>query len=281
MTAIDATASLPLRQFIEPLQSAADLHLSIGRDPAGHAPVTALPAAIVDAWMLEVGRDYKAMDAKTRAAYLVGDIAWAFSLNLAALHLAGPGLPDVTAGAVAAAPQWYRWEEGEESGEALRFTLRLLADPGARHRPLDIDGIRSLAVAVHAPLIEALFAMTRLGRNAMWRLVADALAAGWLSVGKRIGHEALAMQAASAIVHAPGSPLANKQTGFVEIVVRDEADPGQVLACEWFRARGGGCRYYTTEESSGEYCSTCVLRPAESRQQRLHDYVKGKLQATA
>ena len=64
-------------------------------------------------------------------------------------------------------------------------------------------------------------------------------------------------------------------------VVRDETDPGQVLGCEWFRARGGCCRYYTTGRSEGEYCSTCVLRPAESRDKRLHDYVRGKLLASA
>ncbi len=89
------------------------------------------------------------------------------------------------------------------------------------------------------------------------------------------------MQAAQAILQAPGSPLHNKQTGFVEIVVRDVAKPEQVVACEWFRARGGCCRYYTTEAAEGEYCTTCVLRPAESRDERLHTYLKGKVEAAA
>lgn len=278
---MDATAGLSLQQFIEPLQSAGNLHLSVGEERSGHELLTALPHAVIEAWMVEVGRKYKDMDAKTRAAYLVGDIAWAFGLNLGALHLAGRGLPDIEAGAIAAAPQWYRWEEDGESGESLRFTLRLLRAPEAVHVPLDIDGVRALVVAVHTPLIEALFAMTRLGRSAMWRLVADAIAAGWLSVGKRVGLEDRAMADANAIIRAPGSPLVNKQTGFIEIVVRDEAEPEQIRACEWFRARGGCCRYYTTAESAGEYCTTCVLRPAESRDQRLHDYVKGKLPVSA
>ena len=211
---MDATDGLPLRQFIEPLLGAEELHLSLGSDAAGHQAITALPRATIEAWMAEVARDYDDMDARTRAAYLIGDIAWAFSLNLAALHLAGRGLPDIGPDTVAAAPQWYRWEEDGESGEALRFTLHLLDSPDA-------------------------------------------------------------------IVHGAGAPLANKQTGFIEIVVRDEADPQQVLGCEWFRARGGCCRYYTTGKSAGEYCSTCVLRPAESRDKRLHDYVRGKLLASA
>lgn len=278
---MDAMEGLPLRQFIEPLLGVEELHLSLGPDAAGHHPVAALPRATIEAWMAEVARDYDDMDARTRAAYLIGDIAWAFSLNLAALHLAGRGLPDIGPEAVAAAPQWYRWEEDGESGEALRFTLRLLASPDAAHRPLDLDGIRALAVAVHAPLIDMLFDMTRLGRSAMWRLVSDALASGWLSVGKRVGLVEQSMRVADAIVHGGGAPLANKQTGFVEIVVRDEADPQQVLGCEWFRARGGCCRYYTTGKSEGEYCSTCVLRPVESRDKRLHDYVRDKLLASA
>lgn len=281
MTALDAMDGLPLRQFLEPLQGTGELHLSLGPDAAGHHRVTALPQATIKAWMAEVARDYDDMDARTQAAYLVGDIAWAFGLNLAALQMAGSGLPDIGPEAVAVAPQWYRWEDGDENGEALRFTLRLLASPDAVHRPLDIDGIRALAVAVHAPLIEALFALTRLGRNAMWRLVADALASGWLSVGKRVGLVEQSMRVADAIVHGGGAPLANKQTGFVEIVVRDAADPSRILGCEWFRARGGCCRYYTTGKSAGEYCSTCVLRPAESRDKRLHDYVRGKLLASA
>lgn len=281
MTALNGTDGLPLRRYLEPVQGEEELHLSLGPDAAGHRRLTVLPRATIQDWMAEVARDYDDMDARTRAAYLIGDIAWAFSLNLAALHLAGPGLPDISPDSVAAAPQWYRWEEGGESGEALRFTLRLLANPDSSHRPLDIDGVRALAIAVHAPLIEALFEMTRLGRSAMWRLVADALAAGWLSVGKRIGLVGQSMKLANAIIHAPGSPLANKQTGFIEIVVRGETDPGQVLGCEWFRARGGCCRYYTTGRSEGEYCSTCVLRPAESRDKRLHDYVRGKLLASA
>ena len=278
MTAIDATTGLPLQHFLAPL-SAADPYPSVGEDRAGHEAITTLPPAVIDTWMSEVAHNHPDMEAKTRAAYLIGHIAWTFGINLGAMRVAGHGLPDIDAAALAAAPQWYHWEEGEESGESLRFTLRLLASPDAAHRALDADGIRALVVAAHAPLIEALFAMTQLGRSAMWRLVADGVAASWLSVGKRVGREAEAMRDANAIIHAPGSPLANKQISFVEIVVRDETQ--QPMACEWFRARGGCCRYYTTEKSAGEYCTTCVLRPAESRDQRLQDYVMDKLRTSA
>lgn len=275
---MDASNGLPLQQFLALPPGSTELHLSVGTGSEGHEPLTALTGAVIDEWMGLVSYNHKDMEAKTRAAYLIGDIAWAFGLNLGAMHLA-VGVPDIAAEALAAAPQWYRWEEDGESGEALRFGLRLLASPDAVHRPLEADGIRALAIAVHTPLIEALFVRTRLGRNAMWRLVADAVAAGWLAAGKKAGRADEAMREATAIVQAAGSPLANKQVGFIEIVVHDEAQ--QPLGCEWFRTRGGCCRYYTTAESEGEYCTTCVLRPTESRDQRLYDYLKGKLQVPA
>jgi len=277
----DQIAGLTLARFLAPLQAEEELRLSVGADAEGHEPVTALSSATLEAWMVAVGHSHADMDPKTRAAYLIGDIAWAFSLNLGAMHLAGAGLPDVSADRIGAAPQWYHWEEDGESGTALRFTLRLLAAADTEHRPLGVDGIRALVVAFHAPLIEQLFATTKLGRSALWRLVADAIAAGWLTVGKRIGQELWAMQAADAIIKQPGSPLYNKQTSFIEVVVRDEAQPEQVVACEWFRARGGCCRYYTTEAAAGDYCTTCVLRSTESRDDLLHAYLKGKTEAAA
>lgn len=281
MTTTEMADALPLLQFIEPLQAHEDLHLSLGSDLAGHFPLAGLPRDAVVSWMADMSHNHKDMDDKTRAAYLIGAVAWGFALNLGAMHLANRGLPDIAPDAIAVAREWYRWEHEGETGDAVRFTIRLVGSPDALHQPLDIAGASALIAATHAPLIETLFEMTRLGRNAMWRLVADAIAAGWLNVGKQIGQEDRAMAAAEAIIRFPGSPMANKQTGFIEIVVRDEAEPERVLGCEWFRARGGCCRYYVTEESAGEYCTTCVLRPAESRDQRLHDYLKDKLLAPA
>lgn len=228
---------------------------------------------------MDAGYNHKEIDAKTQAAYLIGQISWAFALNLGAMHLAGRGLPDIDPDHIALAQEWYRWEDGEESGEALRFRIRLLAPPDLPFHPLGSEGIRALIIAAHAPLIDQLCALTKLGRNALWRLVADSVAAGWLSVGKKIGQDRRAMDSSTEILQSPGSPLTNKQTGFVEIVVRADHMSDAIVGREWFRARGGCCRYYTTAESQGEYCSTCVLRSAESRDERLHDYLRDKIAA--
>lgn len=269
-------AGQALDHFMEPVAGDPDIHLSHGSDARGHSMLVALNDGTIGHWLASVGRDVAGIDDKARAAYLIGDIAWALGMQFGALQLAARGVPNVAAAQVMAAPEWYRWEEDGESGESLRFTLRLVAQAGARHQALELDGIRQLIETLHAPLIERLHAVTRLGRNALWRLVADAIAVGWLNVGKRIGRASEAMEQALAIVRVPGSPLNNKQIGFFEVVVADENNPGKPLACEWFRSRGGCCRYYTTEAAEGDWCTSCVLRPAESQRQLLHDYVKRK-----
>lgn len=279
MRVLNAADGLPLRQFIEPLGPVEDMNLSFGSDFAEHQAITTLSLETIAAWMAEMGRNYASMDDKTRATYLIGNIAWAFSMNLAALHLAGRGVPDIGADAIAAAPQWYRREGQSEA--SMRFALRLLVNPDATFFPLDHAGIRALAVSTHRPLIDTLSSMTGIGRNALWRLVADALASGWLVRGKRFGNAVQAMAEVNAIISAAGSPLSNKQTGFVEIILNDDANPDLVLAREWFRTRGGCCRYYTTAESEGDYCTTCVLRPAESQAQRLRINMKVRLQTSA
>lgn len=273
----DLRDALTLERYLAPITLSDELRLSVGVAAEGHVPLVALPDEQIDTWLADMGHDHPDMDDKTRAAYLIGHIAWSVALNIGALHVAGPGVPAVDSAIIGMASAWYRYDHEGESGHALRFTPRLLAAPADTFRPLDSAGIHALILAVHAPLIEQLFVRTRLGRKAMWRLVADAVAAGWLAVGKQIDRDAHAMALAEAIMATPGSPLANKQTHYVDITVPDEGDG--LSGHEWFRARGGCCRYYTTEKSAGEYCTTCVLRTPESRNALLQTYLRNKLTA--
>jgi hypothetical protein len=276
-----AEASQLLDQFTAPIAGQEDVHLSVGSDAGGHARLTDVDEATLGQWLACMSHNTVGMDDKARAAYLIGYVAWYLAMDLATLRLAGVGVPDVTATQIMAALEWYHWEEDGESGEAVRFALRFVTQDEAVYSPLNLDGVRALIEAAHAPLIERLYATTRLGRSALWRLVADAVAVSWLNVGQRLGRESEAMDEAMAIIRAPGSPLHNKQTGFVEIVADDPDNPGEALGCGWFRARGGCCRYYTTEGAEGDWCTTCVLRPEESRNQLLQNQVRKRALSAA
>lgn len=221
----------------------------------------------------EIGQVARDMDARTRAAYLVGYVSWAVGRALAACQLRLGGLPDVSAGSFGLAPIWQDWEADGETGRSLDFVVTVAAESDAVLPLCDVATARVLMEDINAPLVEQLQAATGLSRGALWRLVADGYAAAWLTVGKALGCEAEAMRAAMVLLKGEDSPLRNSKTGFVKICVSHPEDPSR-QASDWFRARGGCCRYYTTPDSKGQYCSTCVLRSPQSRDQLLADYLK-------
>ena len=116
------------------------------------------------------------------------------------------------------------------------------------------------------PLFDAVAAQTSLGRRAQWSLAADALALRFLDAGRQLGDAARGQAEGLALVKAAGSPLRNPKTGYVTVAAGDH--------WETFRARGGCCLYYRLDP--GENCTTCVLRPAAEREQRLRDYLARK-----
>jgi hypothetical protein len=252
------------------LTSVPDVVVHVGPELDTFIPVVHCDGEALDLWLAQVGRYHDGMDDKVRAAYLIGGIAWWVSLRLGALYLRGRGVPDMDPAHLAFALEWGVAPEGHD---VLNYDMAILAAADTSMPWLDRDGFRRLLEAIHAPLVERLHARTKLGRSAMWRLVSDAVAAGLLDVGKRTCIAPHAMAEADGIVHHPGSPLANKQTGFVEITAFAKDDRGELVGCEWFRARGGCCRYYTIPSADGEYCSTCVLRKPESRDELLRNWV--------
>ena len=261
--------------------------MSLGPGPAGAVPFAALAAGgpALDEALRDVVHGEEAADDKLAAAYLMGHVGHALADLLAGLWLDGVALARVAPEAVALAPRWVAWEDDEgRERQSVVQDLALDAEavepvPEGASPEAEAEAFQDAFEALHAPLVERLRARSRLSRGALWRLVGDGLAAAMLEGGKRRGEAERAMALARAIVGRRGQPLHSRQTGFVLVTLPEGAPPETALAAEWFRARGGCCRYYTTP--GGEYCTTCVLRAPESRDARLRDYLAERLEKAA
>lgn len=276
MHAASAIASQPvpvpptMADWVSAVAVLPDLRFALGGE--GIAITGAGPEGLA-LLMDDIGQIARDMDDRTRAAYLVGYVSWAVGRALAACELAFGGLPEVAAEAFRIAPLWRDWEADGERGRSLDFAIGVDIDPEQPLVLCEAGAARALMADINAPLVEQLRVATGISRGALWRLIADGYAAAWLTVGKALGREAEAMRRAVALLGGEGSPLNNGKTGFVEIRVSDPDDPTRQVS-DWFRARGGCCRYYTTPDSGGTYCSTCVLRSAESRDDLLASYLR-------
>lgn len=197
-------------------------------------------------------------------------------------YLSEARVPDLSIENIALRYLSYTWYEDDESGEGERIDLRFLSgrfaalpdDPAAGHRDAQIvpdgEALRTLlhtSIAAHlTPLFTAVQAQTSLGLRAQWCQAADELAVLFLQGGQSLGDEARGMAEGLACVKAPGSPLLNRDTGYITIELGGHR--------EVFRAHGGCCLYYRLKP--GEHCSTCVLLPPAERIGRLRSYLAHK-----
>lgn len=244
--------------------------VSFGAAPGGALPLADPEAGPLEAWLAAGVEEIAAPDDKLAAAYLVNSLSWAVPEPLAWLALDGPALPAIPPEAAAVTARREPWEEDGESGVAVAYDLVL--DPG-RFGPASPEArpaaLAATLAGLFAPLIAAVSRRSGLSRGALWRLVGDGLSATLLAQGKAAGREARAMELARAVLGHRGTPLFCRQTGFVRVEL-----PERPQIAEWFRARGGCCRFYTAD--GGEYCTTCVLRDAESRDARFRDHLRRK-----
>lgn len=219
------------------------------------------------------------LDRRGQAAYLIGSVCYRLSRAFAAFHLGCELAPRLAPDTLALRLERYSWEHEGETGESHRLVLRLLDSSELSSGALDERRALFAAdiEAVAATLIERLVRETALGAAAQYRLAADSIASGFQFSGRALGCEPLARDEALLVIKADGSRLRNPQTHFAEIAVHDPARPDQVLIAETFRMRGGCCRYYTAD--GGEYCSTCVLRDPDERDDLLRDVLRRKLEA--
>ncbi len=228
--------------------------------PAG----LATDATRLNRWLAEHRRLHPGMDLKAAAAFLIGGVAWELGEALAPAVLAGlpsrlPG-PDTARLRLA----WALYDEDDEAEPTITYRVQL----DGREAALEPAALRIAFEATHAPLVGALAQRTGLSRSAWWRQVTDSLSAALLEASQEAGEPERGQALARATLGERTSPLFNRQWGFFEV---EACHPGGAPVREWFRARGGCCRYYTAD--GGEYCSTCVLRDPQSRDERLRAWL--------
>jgi len=250
------------------LRDAFSANLHAGTTPREALRLDAPDTDLVDAWLTAEAQAQKGADDKLAAAYLLGRIAFAISEVIAALALQGLQPARLAPDAVALSARRALWQLDGQSGEGRAYDI-VLAE--AHLVPCDAPSAELGAALpdLLAPLVQYLVNRSGLSRGALWRLVGDALSGALLMQGKHAGQEEEAMEIAEAVLRDRGSPLHSRQTGFFRIDLPEQPD-----IAEWFRARGGCCRYYTTE--GGAYCSTCVLRDSKSREALLRAHLRRK-----
>lgn len=251
----------------------------------GWFPATALLAPgsteLAEGLVRSIAR-YPRAERRVSGSLFINAYSWYLPAAAIAAYLAERRVPDLSMENVALRYRTYTWHEDGESGEGERIDVRLLSgrfaalpdDPDAGHPDAHIlpdaaalrDWLRTGLEAHLGPLFEAVAAQTCLGRRAQWNLAADSLALRFLDAGRQLGDAARGQAEGLALVKAAGSPLRNPKTGYVTVAAGGY--------CETFRARGGCCLYYRVDP--GENCTTCVLRAAAERDQRLRDYLVRK-----
>ena len=211
----------------------------------------------LDRWLADTTTLAPGMDARTAAAYLLSIFLWRFGQILGALYLSGAALPVFTANDVAADMT----ATGEGRSRDIRFRYRLTGTGPVLSG--NQAGMTRSIVDVHRPLVDALHDRTRLSKSALWRLVTDGVAEGFLDHGRATGEEQRAQLEALSVLAEP--PLHNPQWRFVQIDVGGKRR-------RWFRLRGGCCRMYLMPAT--DYCTTCVVRPADQQIARLRAFVE-------
>lgn len=240
---------------------------------AGPAPEEVLRldppgAELLEAWLGAEAQAQPGADDKLAAAYLLGRIAFAVSEVLAALALKGLRPARLAPNTVALTARRALWHLDGESGEGRAYDV-VLSEMVLVPCSAPAAMLGAALPELFAPLVLSLVDRSGLSRGALWRLIGDSFAGALLMQGKHAGREEEAMEMAYAALRDQQNPLHSRQTGFFRIDLPERPD-----IAEWFRARGGCCRYYTTE--GGAYCSTCVLRDPESRGVLLRAHLRRK-----
>ncbi len=197
------------------------------------------------------------LDSKGCAAYLMNRLSYELARVVAAVDLTGHQTRHFTAHNIAFTTTleqtWY-------NGQSLPYLkTSFVVPPCFLIEQIDCPKqVNATFLRIFAPVVQALTISGKLSTGALWRIVGDGIAAGYLELGKTAGNPDLARRRAEEILKDRNTPLWNKKLGFIEIELPTDQSPTAKSIKETFRTRGGCCRYYTSQRSEGVYCPTCV-----------------------
>jgi hypothetical protein len=254
----------------------------LGDPDPGWFPATALwdaDSARLLEGLAHSTRSYPGAERRTAGAFFIGHYAWYLAGAAICAYLAERRIPDLSPANVALRYGSYTWYSGDQSGQAENIEVRfvrghfavLANDPAAAHpdalvlpsAPALREWLREALEQHIAPLIDGVYAVTRLGKRAQWNLVADSCARLFQHAGQHLGDEPRACAEGLAFIQSPVSPMRASHTRYLTLECNGHRDT--------FVERGGCCLYYRV--APGQNCSTCPLRPAEERTQLLLDYM--------
>lgn len=153
-----------------------DLGLELDNAGREFVPLAAIPKMELDRWLADTATLAEGIDERTAAAYLLSILVWKLGEILAALHLGGAILE------IDVAVQYAVSGSGRSRDIQFHFAVSTATRHGSCQR-----SINQAIVDLHEPLVNALFDRTGLSRRALWRLVTDGIAGGFLERGKRSG----------------------------------------------------------------------------------------------
>jgi hypothetical protein len=214
--------------------------------------------------------EHPQMEARTKASYLIGELAWYVCAPLICAYLSGDAVPTLRHADTALRFEKFIYRSATWTGESSRVAVRFLGRdallPAGDAR--QADQMRHEIEGFFAPVIARVSARTRLSEHALWLLVADSCASLFLHFGQRLGCVDSARAEGMQFIRTSSSPMRRSKTDYVTLSCAGQQ--------ETFCVRGGCCRYYTVSET-GEKCTTCVLRRPEEREALLREYMASKL----
>lgn len=209
-------------------------------------------------------------DARTQGAYLINQLSWTLVSIVCFLDLSKLSLDAVWDRSIGVLEAWRSSElEGKKNSYTTYEWHLDKLEPCTQQ--LQAKHLGERLIEIMTPFITEVHHQTRFSKAAQWRLLTDSITAVYLYAGKQFNNAEKTMTRAREIIECTGKPLANAQWHFKEFQVPAQISPTGETLKDWFRIRGGCCRYYTTEAE--RYCSTCVHLDENEQKQRFENYL--------